>query len=653
MSLKATLRLFNAVQVESKVQNETQSDSTTKSLLQRTIPLGFVLDPTIQQADEETLRAIEATVGISATKANATFHKSWKTIQEASIETLVCQQLLHYITTYGFKALGMYSADTVYIPLEKLEVPELQTDVPLIVIRAMDAADVLEGILELAGGVALSECVLQDIMAVVQANDFDPNLLVGPVQNRELKSRLYDHYGIVPDEPVEYLRHLVAKLTGESLIIKNDALIQKLKAADGNILDPLLEQAPRDLASIFLRYKPLFLAMKSISKNKIFFNRLRKKAVTMHKPLPEDYLGSVTAQLKHEKLDFEALKTFLDRATIFRKIRLAYALQHRLGASTQGIDSSIVYRIRNGRGWATRFNWPADLGEPTEKALDLVRASIVHSLEATVKGMTVVIPPNIRYSLPATEKQFTGNLPTGTYVTVPQDLIVGIHWCNPFPGDSIDMDLSAIGVSGKTGWDGDYRSDENQLLFSGDVTDAPAPNGATELFYIKRGITEPKVLMVNFFNFRSDMQVPVKLLVAKESPENFGSNYVINPANMVCSAEILVTQKQSVIGLIANVDGENRVYFANVSVGNSISPQGNSAVATHSRNYLYYSMVGSLDFREILEWAGANVVEKKPEENEDFLDLSPTSLQKTTLISLMCGGQNAAKKRKLIEGGEQ
>ena len=652
MSQEATLRLFNAIQVESKGNGE--ASQKKHSFFERTIPFGYILDPTIESSvDEKTLKIIEATVGISAEQANAAFHKSWKTIQEKSIETLVCQQLLHYLTTYGFEALGVYNADTVYIPNEKLEIPELQDDVPLRVIKAMDASDILEGIIQLASGAALSERVLQDIMTIIQVNSFESNQLVMDIQNRELKARLYKYYDIVPDEPVEYLRHLIGKLTGESLVIKNDALIQKLKAADRRVLDPLLDHAPKDLASIFLRYKPLFLAMKSISRKKTFFNQLRKKAVTMHKALTEDYLNNVTTQLKRGILDPGALNIFLDRASIFRKIRLAYALQHRLNSSSQSDESSsIVYKVRNGRGWATEFDWPTNLQESTQQALGVVRDSIIRTLRENVEGLTVVIPPNIQYALPATEKQFTGNLPTGTYVTVSQDLIFGIHWCNdPESGRRVDMDLSAISISGKTGWDGQYRSDENKLLFSGDVTDAPEPNGATELFYIKKGITEPQVLMVNYYNFKNDVPVPVKLLVAKESPDTFGANYMINPANMICSAEILITQKQSILGLVTNVEGENRVYFANVSIGNSISADAGSPVATHSLNYLYDSLVGgSLDLGDILGEAGALVVEEKPEGIEDVVDLSPTSLQKSTVISLMnASDQSDAKKRKRVE----
>ena len=94
-----------------------------------------------------------------------------------------------------------------------------------------------------------------------------------------------DYYHIVPTEPVEFLRHVISKLTDQSLLIKNKSLIEKIKQSNGKFLDELMTKAPVDLGSIFLRYKPLFLAMRSISNHKRVFNRLRRDAKTMHRPL--------------------------------------------------------------------------------------------------------------------------------------------------------------------------------------------------------------------------------------------------------------------------------------------------------------------------------------------------------------------------------
>lgn len=620
--IEAVLRLFNAVQVRHKTPQD-----VPKSTLEHTLKNAYILDPAIQP-QKRLLAKIDQVVGLSGKQANAAFHKSWRVIQESSIESLLMQQLVHYFTTYGFESLGIYQQDTVYVPHEKLDIPALKEDIPLVFIKAMTAEEILDAIVNLASGIALAQETLNDIMAIVEANHYE-QAFVQHIQNRELKALLYDFYGIVPSDPEAFLRHLVSKLTNESLLIKNKALIEKIKAANGKFLDELLKSAPEDLAAIFYRFKPLFLAMKSISRNKRFFNQLRKKAQHLHRPLPPDYLNSVTAQIKHKKLDLNTLKNALAKATIFRKIRLAYALNHRLHAG-----NSIVYRVRNGRGWATKFTWKDWIEGPdniTQCAFDTVLDSIVDTLRANVEGKLIYIPANIHYTLPATEKQFTGHLPTGTYVSVPEDLIVGIHWTNT--DKRVDLDLSVIGASGKTGWDAAYRSDKNNVLFSGDMTDAPPPHGASELFYIKKNSGEAKILMVNYFNFAKGDEVKTKVLAAHEITEHLEKNYMVDPNNIVAYADLNISKRQNVLGLVVNIKGENRVYFANVSIGNAISASAHMHT-TYAREYLFNSMVNTLDFRTILHMAGASVLDEKPE-SDDYINLSPEVLDKTTLINLI------------------
>lgn len=614
----ATLRLFNAIQVNNKQENNIPDD-----VYARTIKNGYVLSPAIIP-ENDILDKIETVIGISGEKANAAFHKSWAVIEESSIETLVTQQIIHYFTTYGFKELEVYRQDAVYIPHEKLELPEIKEDIILTVIKAMDAVEILDGLIQLGSGVALSQETLDDIMMIVEANHYESDF-VSEIHNRELKALLSDFYGLVPSDPVEFLRHLLSKLTDQALLIKNDALIEKIKASNGKFLDILLKDAPENLASIFFRYKPLFLAMKSISRNKTFFNQLRKKADQLHEPLPEDYLNSITSQIKCNALDPDRLEKRLEKASIFRKIRLAYALKFRLHS-----DDSIVYRVRNGRGWATYFDWPPELKERTLQAFYIVLDSIVSELRQNVEAKTIYIPENIHYALPATEKQFTGHLPSGSSVSVPNDLIVGVHWVNT--AKQVDLDLSVVGESGKIGWDGDYRSKKNTVLFSGDITDAPAPKGASELFNIKKGEGEAKILMLNYYNFSKGDEVEAKLIVAHEKPKNFRANYMVDVNNIIASANINIIKKQNVLGLIANVEGTNRVYFSNVSVGNSISSHKNDQ-STYVRKYLVQSMINSLDLKEILIKAGANVTHNKVS-NVDY-DLAPEQLNKTTIIDLI------------------
>jgi hypothetical protein len=617
--IESTLRLFNSVQVKDKTPKIYANPP-----LERMLKNGFILDPSIPLSDE-LLKRIEKAVGLSGKQMNASFHKSWKVVRDTPMETLVLQQIIHYFTTYGLERLGAYNQATVYIPKEVLQVPTISIqDLPVIVIHGLTKEEILEKIVELGSGVALMQETLDDIMEIIVANDYESTFVHG-IKNRELKMLLYDLYNILPREPVEFLRYVVIKLTGESLLIKNDALIEKIKGADRKIWDGiLLRDVPEDLASIFFRFKPIFLALKSLSKNKNFFNRLRKKANRMHRPLPEDYLNAVTAHLKWGDLDLDKLVRKLEGASIFRKVRLANALTYRW----RFIDS-IVYRVRNGRGWATSFEFPSNVLYNLERALEIICGSIVNDLRKNVEGKTIYIPEFMHYTIPATEKMFTGNFPTGTSVAISDDTVTGIHWTNT--DRRIDLDLSVIGQSGKLGWDAGYRSNDLKILFSGDMTDAPKPHGATELFYFNGRISDPKIIMVNYFNF-SDDEVRCDLLVAQEKVKSFDRNYMVDPNKVLARSQVNVSKKQNVIGLIANVDKVNRVYFANMSIGNSIT-SGMNDQSMRSRAYLVNSVTSSLELRDLLVHAGAIVVNKKPE--GDFLDLSSEALNKTTILSLL------------------
>ena len=617
--IDATLRLFNAVQVDFK-----QKFEIPQIIFERTIKHGYLIDPSILP-DKEILCAIESVVGIYGKKANASFHKSWSVVQNESMETLITQQIIHYITTYGFKEIGIYSEDTVYIPHEILDLPDIKDDLPLIAIKAMNRNELLEKIIRLGSGIALAKETLHDIMSIINFNKYEVSF-VENISNRELKTMLHSYYCIAPTDPLGFLRHLIYQLTRESLLIKNDDLIKKIEKSDGKFLDKLLKDAPDNLASIFFRFKPLFLAMKSISRNKTFFNQLRKKANKQHIPMPEDYMNSITSQIKLNKLDIDLFAQKIKNTSIYRKIRLSYNLNYRLNS-----EKSIVYRIRNGKGWATRLSWDKGLETKTQQALNITLASIADDIREKVNGKTIFIPANVHYALPSSEKQFIGHIPIGSWISVPKDLIVGIHWTNTKMG-STDLDLSLIGEHSKIGWNSEYRSEDGNILFSGDVTDAPPPHGASELFYIKEGLPEPQIIMVNNYNFHPEDPVNYKIIAAHKNAKNFDKNYMVNVNNIVFSANMTISEEENVLGLIININDENRIYFTNVSVNNSIISSRNLHTM-HARRYLIASTVNSISFSKIFTMAGAHVVHKIPDEGE-FLDLSPKKLNKNTFLDL-------------------
>ena len=148
--MEATIRLFKSLPITEK-----KKGAATKTLLEETIKRGFVFSPQVvynysEKELFELIKIIEKEIGLTAEQINSSFHKSWKKIKEASIEQLVLEQLIHYFTTYGYEVLGVYSEETVYVPHEKLEIPELKEGITFTVIRG-HTKDELKKKLEDAG----------------------------------------------------------------------------------------------------------------------------------------------------------------------------------------------------------------------------------------------------------------------------------------------------------------------------------------------------------------------------------------------------------------------------------------------------------------------------------------------------------------------
>jgi len=548
---QSIIRLFHAVSIDKH-----DGKAVNKKLLSETVKKGFIFAPevTANYSEKELFAMINIVadeVGLSSDKMNSSFHKSWQKVRDADIEQLVLEQILHYITTYGFEAMGIYRNDSIYIPLEDLKIPKLNLDkISLVVIKGYTKEELKEKLINLLGsGIALKEDTKKDVIDIITFVGLNENEVYN-IKNKEVRAALYDYMDICP--------------------------------------------------------------------------------------MPEDYLNSITALLKHGvDIDKDNLMKELGRVNTFRKIRLAYALKYRTNDNDGVVVDSILYRIRNGKSYATGF----DLDDPkgiifrnTVRILDIVLDSMVDDIRPNVEGKKICIPKNIQYALPTTEKQFTGDFPSGTYVSFPKDAIVGVHW-GDVDSNRIDLDLSLIRCDGgKIGWDASYRSKGGDTLFSGDMTAAPKPNGASELFYIQRQTNASYILMVNYFNYDQAVPVPFKIIVASEQVNKvFGHNYMINPNNIVCVAKSKMTEKQKVLGLLVTTPDECRFYFAEANMGNSITSDGNT-YTEQARKYLFDFYTNTISFNDILRRAGAVLVGKQ---KDCDIDLSYETLEKDSLIKLI------------------
>lgn len=657
---EAILTLFKGYLEKNKDSN------TNLPLNQEALKKGIIISDYV---DNNIVRQAIELYGKDGILANATFHKNFNVVRDTPIDTLIVQQVIHYITTYGFEKLGIYNSDTIYIPAEKLEIPELNLtgDCKFTVIKPLTIEEVKQRLMTmLTSGIALSQDTVDDIETL---SDFIDKNRIDEIKNREIKIFLYDKYNIVPHNPDEFLRYLIFKTTAMTLKIKDRNTIQALQYASSTqvvaLIDTYVSQnrdGYKKLSSIFLRNKPLFLALKrkspySFNDKKInaIINKLRKLAKIYHRPQTPDILRHITDS--HFSINETELLPLLDDITLFREIRILNSINYRMFG-----NNHIVYKIRNGKSYVSTI--PNKTVECTLRlviAQNIIKKHLITRLSKIVKGKTICIPDGVVYAMPTSEKQFSGNIPAGSYIKLPRNssLVYGIHWKNltyknSFDEDiesRVDLDLKQMNGNQIFGWDADYRDNKKNILFSGDMTSAPLPNGATELFYVSKDC-EKNAFIVTLNVYYSNANVPYQFIIAKAPDLNDGikRNYVVDPNDYLLSVNMKTNDKQNVIGLIT-IDDTIRLYFTDFSTGINRSSRIND-ITTGVYEYLKAYNQYQLKLNELLEEAGAiikttpkymqtiftnyngSVTQSEIERLVDF-DLSPEAITKDIFLKLL------------------
>lgn len=609
----------------------------SENVVEEGLKYGLLIPDT---ANELVIKNAIELYGKDGSKWNQTFHKDFEIVRNAPIEDLITQQIIHYITTYGFESLGMYDSDLVYIPNEKLEIPELDVEnIELITIKPLTNEELTEKLMVLlTSGIALSEQTIKDIMVLSDYIDKDR---FDEIKNKEVKTALYEKYNIMPKNPDEFLRYLIFKTTGNTLKINNKEMIEKIKNSNkGEALLMLRAYLGRNgynkLSSIFLRNKNIFLAYKIQKDEQIHYgkpiikemnyiiNQLRKKAKEYHKPLKKNILDCLTDE--NQKIDLTQLLKELDEITIFRELRILNGIKYRLEGS-----NSIVHKIRNGKSYVrTLDNKTSTYDERIGLVYESVYSHLIERLKNKVKGKTICIPKNIEYAVPTTEKMFSGNIPDGSYIEVPRtnNMVYGVYWKNIANGKSksnfygeetrdgeerVDLDLKQMNKSEIFGWDASYRSINSDILFSGDMTDAQLPNGASELFYVGQnyGYGAFLITLNNFTNNRAD--IPFEFVIAKAThkPQQ-RVYYALDPNNILEKVDMVIKQDEGtkIVGFIT-IGDTIRFYFNDFSAGANVRSSSQNDITMGAFDYLQSYSKTQLKLKDVLKDAGAIITDKE------------------------------------------
>lgn len=590
-----------------KLFNGALSDGTSTSYFNKTY--GVFSEAGINAKE---LSEFLKTEKLSGNDLNKTFHKSWLTILETSDEVLVIQQIMHYLSTYGTD----FSMDA-YIPCEVLQLPNVELKIKLF--KAYTKEELQDKALGmLTSGIALKADTLNNILFVLAGLKFEFTAdVMNKIRNKEAMCILSDKFGVYPSNPVEAFRVVFFKATNSTLLIKNPATVEAIKASKYNPWKAFDTIGYENLAKIFNRFKPLFLAFKCYDKStSTSINKISRLSKSLHLPIVQNPLNLVTTkELLPQELHW------LDNATPFALFKAMQCLESRMFGKT-----SFVYRIRNGKSFALRND---KVNPAVEKNASVLNAYLKHRFGGKFTGKKFFIPEGVAYGLPTSEKDYIGNFPYGTRITSDK-IAAGIYWEDAW--GARDLDLSGQGIGTKVGWDARWKAEG--IIFSGDITSAP--QGAVEYLYAKGTAEEDYLLKVNIFS-RSNYgdcedaeKSAVKCKVIVGSGDDISRNYMMNPENVIIEAMVDLNERNSTIGVLHNSSLGCHFTLGQFSQGNAITSSQNET-ATISLEAMQQEIDTRIYLNDLIKAMGGEIVHQM---EDGAYDLSPGSLQKDTLIKL-------------------
>jgi hypothetical protein len=533
---------------------------------------------------------------LSGNDLNKTFHKSWNTIINSSHSELFLHQIRHYISTYGSNF-----TNEIYIPNEVVDIPEITLKYKII--EAYSKQDIILKCLNLIeSGIALKEETINDVLSLLKECDFIFKT-VKTIKNKEALIKIADEYNIYPEDPVEFLRYVLFKTINQTLLIKNKETIENIKNSTFNPKRLFNQFGLIKLATIFNRFKPIFIAYKN--KCPTIINKISKLSKSHHKPMIQNPLNLVTNSLlmKNEL-------HWLDNASIFSLFKALSACHNRLNG-----QDSFTYRIRNGKSW-TRNDIVTNLSTCKSNY-----STIITFLKEKFNFSDIIIKcsQNIEYSLPTSEKMFIGNIPTGTKF-FGNSMAVGVYWKNEW--GAYDLDISGINLQGKVGWNSTYNQN-NTLLYSGDITSAP--DGAVEYLYAEKGLSP--TLVCNNVYFGNKLS---KYNIIIGQGDSINRDYMMNPNNLFLNSAAVADQKNIILGIFLPYNNKQCFVLLNIGAGN-LRISDNSDITTMSLRALFQQWYNPISFNFLVKELGASIIYEDEEYTHNFL---LESLQKDSFTSL-------------------
>ena len=638
---------------------------------------GIIINDLKHRPDGGLQQLIIDLFGVNANTINNTFHKSFQTVINSNKEELFIQAVLHYISV---AADDIFNTDIVYVPYEQLDVPELKENVVFNVIKYIDYEELGNKLKDLVcSNIALSNSTLEDIKTLYK---YIPQSCIQQIKNREIQVFLYDKLDCIPTDAQTFIKYIIYKLTKSTMIIKSQELYNKIVESDKSILYTIFKRYERmyskdelikSLSKYFLRYRKLILALKvkqsynSPYKEYInnIINKARKYADRNKVEYESKYIDKLFKITKCKEVFSlanvkEKIQQEAKSETIFHLVRVYNYITYELAS-----PKVKVYKIRNGKLYVKEND--NEILEDQRLLLydcqQVIYEEICNRVKARLKDKIIYIPQNIDYKLPSSEKQFIGYIPEGTQLLINKDnnLVITVHW-NNVQHSRIDLDLSAVCDGQLVSWNSTYKLNNDDIVFSGDMTRPDIVNGASESIMVKSftARTSPVLLQLTDFT-NTGLTIPYDLIISYLKEDQLSKNYIVNPNNIVYK----INTSLSPLGSLSTIASVNKysdelysVVLFNYCLGRKNIASSSTLTSLLCEYFkLYYKLKLSLEKvlkdcniqvihsylmqqQTITETLLDNeIVDKKMETKiiEPDIDLSISKLTKSTFIDMLKG----------------
>lgn len=540
------VELFNKVTITNSGVQYKLNYQALKLMVEHGIVLNLDFLKSIKPDDQLLfVKELTSKYGESNDAIQSSFYKLMSSVENASDFELLLTQLIHYS---ALNEDGSLQSTELYEP-EKVENQELfknaNDDYSTIfkhieVITHNEAQELIKDMI--CGSAPLdSEDVTKLKLLLIEFVNIE-EIVNLDIQNKELMCQLFDYinenlsnqeYQFVPKDPIEFLRYIVYSLTNSTLLIKNkelyNSLSYNLEYDDTKLYNLMLSYINnydiKYLASIFNRFKPIFLSLKT-NNTKSMINKISRLSKKYHKGMVRDKLANAIDMLDKNELSLYDLLQYIQN-----KEPDAYQLVKLYNASSQKLDQlydalvdskyydhslqkfnssklvndksiilnqeiSNLYKIRNGKTFIKHKNDQLKFNQSDRKLIDYIDMHFklqdyledlfITKTNNNLKNYVIRLDElndHVSYKVPTSSKNFIGHVPEYSVVKLDSNLntSLGITW-----QENIDLDLSMHDINSDEylAWNRRKRSNDYSLLFSGDMIGLGSKNYANESMYI-------------------------------------------------------------------------------------------------------------------------------------------------------------------------